>query len=121
MATSYRRYAGGAVTILLAAARSGATASAGGPWEPRWPNGDLVRAALRAEGVELPLPSGASPRHRGVRRARGAHCGAVVRDDAGGGRHITVQSLSAAAPRGGDLVCVGGTPLWTHPRPPLHG
>ena len=41
MATSYRRYAGGAVTILLAAARSGAECVHAGA-VGTGPNGDLV-------------------------------------------------------------------------------
>jgi sugar/nucleoside kinase (ribokinase family) len=45
MATSYHRYAGGAVTILLAAARSGASCVHAGA-VGTGPNGDLVRAAL---------------------------------------------------------------------------
>ena len=55
MATSYRRYAGGAVTILLAAARSGARCVHAGA-VGTGPNADLVRAALAAEGIEVSSP-----------------------------------------------------------------
>src|SRR6476661_928253 len=50
VAQSYARYAGGAVTILVAAARSGASAVLAGS-VGTGPNGDLVRAALAADGV----------------------------------------------------------------------
>ena len=67
MATSYRRYAGGAVTILLAAARSGASCVHAGA-VGTGPNGDLVRAALAAEGERGGV---AAARDRaGRRRAR---------------------------------------------------
>ena len=55
MATTLTRYAGGAVTILLAAARVGAHAVHAGSIGTG-PNGDLVRATLRAEGVEVSSP-----------------------------------------------------------------
>src|SRR5512144_1743320 len=55
MASSYHRYAGGAVNILLAAARSGADCVHAGS-VGTGPNGDLVRAALAAEGVAVSSP-----------------------------------------------------------------
>ena len=118
MATSYRRYAGGAVTILLAAARSGAHCVHAGA-VGTGPNGDLVRAALAAEGVELSSPTVADL-DTGV-------CVVLVEPTAersfvttqGAERHITVESLSACAPTGGDLVCVSGYSLVGRTRDPL--
>lgn len=55
VARTYERYAGGAVNIHVAAARSGADAvHAGAVGEG--PNGDLVRAALLAEEVAVSSP-----------------------------------------------------------------
>ncbi len=118
MATSYRLYAGGAVTILLAAARSGARCVHAGA-VGTGSNGDLVQAALDAEGITL-----ASPRlpdlDTGV-------CVVLVEPSAersfvttqGAERHITVASLSASAPEPGDLVCVSGYSLVGRTRDPL--
>src|SRR5688500_16536330 len=52
---SYARCAGGAVNIVVAAGRSGADAVLGGA-VGTGPNGDLVRAALLAEGVAVSSP-----------------------------------------------------------------
>src|SRR5690606_16200359 len=51
-ARSERRYAGGAVTTLLAAARTGAEAVHGGA-HGTGPNGDLIREVLGADGVAV--------------------------------------------------------------------
>jgi sugar/nucleoside kinase (ribokinase family) len=118
MATSYRRYAGGAVTILLAAARSGATCVHAGA-VGTGPNGDLVRAALGAEGVEVASPP-VPDRDTGV-------CVVLLEPTAersfvttqGAERHITVESLSAAAPAPGDFVCLSGYSLVGRTRDPL--
>lgn len=118
MATSYRRYAGGAVTILLAAARSGAHCVHAGA-VGTGPNGDLVRAALAAEGVELSSPP-VPDLDTGV-------CVVLVEPTAersfvttqGAERHITVESLATSAPTAGDLVCVSGYSLVGRTRDPL--
>ena len=118
MATSYRRYAGGAVTILLAAARSGASCVHAGT-VGTGPNGDLVRAALAAEGVARVVPAGARRPHGRVRRAGGAH-GAERSfvTTQGAERRITPESLAqerAGARRPGlrqRLLARGA-----HPRP----
>ena len=97
MATSYRRYAGGAVTILLAAARSGVECVHAGA-VGTGPNGDLVRGALAAEGVTLSAPPVADL-DTGV-------CVVLVEPSAertfvttqGAERQITVQSLAASNP-----------------------
>jgi sugar/nucleoside kinase (ribokinase family) len=118
MADSYRRYAGGAVTILLAAARSGArTVHAGAIGTG--PNGDLVRAVLAADGVEVASPP--------VRDLDTGVCVVLVEPTAersfvttqGAERHISVASLSAAAPAPGDMVCVSGYSLVGRTRDPL--
>lgn len=118
MASSYHRYAGGAVTILLAAARSGARCVHAGA-VGTGPNGDLVRAALSAEGIEVSSPPVADI-DTGV-------CVVLVEPTAersfvttqGAERHITVESLAASAPAAGDLVCVSGYSLVGLTRDPL--
>ena len=118
MASSYHRYAGGAVTILLAAARSGARCVHAGSVGTGW-NGDLVRAALEAEGVEV-----SSPR---VPDLDTGVCVVLVEPTAersfvttqGAERHISLESLSACAPVAGDLVCVSGYSLVGRTRDPL--
>ncbi len=118
MATSYQRYAGGAVTILLAAARSGASCVHAGA-VGTGPNGDLVRAALTAEGVAV-----SSPR---VPDVDTGVCVVLVETSAersfvttqGAERRITVESLASSAPVPGDLVCVSGYSLVGLTRDPL--
>ncbi len=118
MADSHRRYAGGAVTILLAAARSGATAVHAGAIGTG-PNGDLVREVLAAEGVQVAAPA--------VEDLDTGVCVVLVEPTAersfvttqGAERHITVASLDASAPVAGDLVCVSGYSLVGRTRDPL--
>ncbi|HET7279572.1 MAG TPA: PfkB family carbohydrate kinase [Dermatophilaceae bacterium] len=118
VATSYARYAGGAVNILVAAVRSGATAVHAGA-HGTGANGDLVRAALAAEGVAL-----SSPRVPGLDTGI---CFVMVEPSAertfvttqGAERHITVESLQTSAPDAGDLVCVSGYSLVGRTRDPL--
>lgn len=110
MAGSTTRYAGGAVTTLLAAARFGATCVHAGA-HGTGPNGDLVRSILAAEGVTL--SSAALPDEDT------ATCVVLVEPSAertfvttlGAERDITLESLSTAAPVAGDLVCVTGYSL----------
>ncbi len=118
MADSYTRYAGGAATILLAAARSGAHAVHAGAIGTG-PNGDLVRAVLTADGVEVASPP-VPDLDTGV-------CVVLVEPTAersfvttqGAERHISPASLSASAPEPGDLVCVSGYSLVGRTRDPL--
>jgi sugar/nucleoside kinase (ribokinase family) len=118
MASSYHLYAGGAVTILLAAARSGANCVHAGA-VGTGPNGDLVRAALAAEGVEVSSPA--------VHEVDTGVCVVLVEPTAersfvttqGAERRITVESLGASAPADGDLVCVSGYSLVGRTREPL--
>jgi sugar/nucleoside kinase (ribokinase family) len=118
VATSYHRYAGGAVNILLAAARSGATAVLAGS-VGTGPNGDLVRAALEAEGVAVSSPP--------VPGLDTGICVVMVEPSAertfvttqGAERQIGAGSLQTSAPEVGDLVCVSGFSLAGRTRDPL--
>lgn len=110
MAHSYQRYAGGAVTILLAAARCGAPAVHAGS-VGTGPNGDLVRATLTAAGVTVSSPA--------VPDLDTGICIVLVEASAertfvttmGAERRVTGESLSPAAPTRGDVVCVSGYSL----------
>ena len=118
MAQSFTRYAGGSVSVLAAAARSGAEAVHAGA-HGTGPNGDLIRDALAAEGVTL----SAEP----VEGADTAVCVVLVEPTAertfvttlGAERQITPESLGASAPVPGDLVCVTGYSLLEPTRDPL--
>ncbi|SOC51390.1 PfkB family carbohydrate kinase [Ornithinimicrobium cerasi] len=117
-ASSYTRYAGGAVSILLAAARTGADAVHAGA-HGTGPNGDLVRAALAAEGVRVTAPP-VPGEDTGI-------CVVQVEPTAertfvttyGAERRISVDSLDTSAPVAGDLVCVTGYSLYAPTRDPL--
>lgn len=110
MATSVTDYAGGAVTVLVAAARSGAECVHAGA-HGTGPHGDLIRHALAAEGVGLSAPPVAG-HDTGI-------CVVLIEPSAertfvttlGAEREITVESLATSAPRPGDLVCVTGFSL----------
>ena len=118
VAQSYARYAGGAVNILLAAARSGAQAVLAGA-VGTGANGDLVRAALAAEGVMVSSPP--------VVDLDTGICFVMIEPSAertfvttqGAERRITVESLQTSAPVAGDLVCVSGFSLVGLTRDPL--
>ncbi|MBL0746990.1 PfkB family carbohydrate kinase [Nocardioides baculatus] len=107
MASSATDYAGGAVTVLVAAARFGAECVQAGAIGTG-PHGDLIRSALAAEGISAaadPVPD----RDTGI-------CVVMVEPSAertfvttlGAERHISVESLATSDPRPGDLVCVTG-------------
>lgn len=110
MATSAAQYAGGAVTVLLAAARLGAECVHAGA-HGTGPHGDLIRSALAADGITASAPPVAD-RDTGV-------CVVLVEPSAertfvttlGAERDITVESLSSALVEPGDLVCVTGYSL----------
>ena len=118
VAHSYARYAGGAVNILVAAARSGASAVLAGS-VGTGPNGDLVRSALAAEGVLVSSPA--------VPELDTGICFVMVEPSAertfvttqGAERRISVESLQTSAPQAGDLVCVSGFSLVGQTRDPL--
>lgn len=118
MAESFTRYAGGSVSVLAAAARSGAkTVHAGA--HGTGPNGDLIRQALAAEGVTLSAPP--------VQDTDTAVCVVLVEPTAertfvttlGAERQITPESLGTSAPVPADLVCVTGYSLLEPTRDPL--
>lgn len=110
MASSYARYAGGATNILVASARAGAPSVHAGA-HGTGPNGDLVRSAMAAEGIEVcsPVVDGLDT---GI-------CFVMVEPSAertfvttqGAERHITVESLATSRPVAGDLVNVTGYSL----------
>ena len=110
MATSSTDYAGGAVTVLVAAARFGATCVHAGA-HGTGPHGDLVRAALAGEGIGVSAPP-VPDRDTGI-------CVVMVEPSAertfvttlGAERDISVASLATSDPRAGDLVCVTGFSL----------
>ena len=110
MAGSYTRYAGGAVTTLLAAARCGATAVHAGS-VGTGPNGDLVRATLSADGIAVSSPP--------VVGMDTGICIVMVEATAertfvttmGAERRVSSASLASSAPAPGDVVCVSGYSL----------
>jgi len=110
MATSVAQYAGGAVTVLLAAARLGAQCVHAGALGTG-PHGDLIRATLAADGIEASAAPIAD-RDTGV-------CVVLVEPTAertfvttlGAERDITVDSLATADVQPGDLVCITGYTL----------
>lgn len=105
------RYAGGSVTILVAAARQGAAAVQAGA-VGTGPNGDLVREVLAAEGVSISSPP--------VPELDTAVCVVLVEPTAertfittrAAERRISVESLATSAPVAGDVVCVTGYSLF---------
>ncbi len=110
MASSVTDYAGGSVTVLVAAARFGAECVHAGA-HGTGPHGDLIRRALADEGICLSAPP--VPAHdTGI-------CVVLIEPSAertfvttlGAERQITVESLATSAPRPGDLVCVTGFSL----------
>lgn len=117
-AVTATRYAGGSVTILVAAARQGARAVQAGS-VGTGPNGDLVREVLAADGVEVSSPP--------VEGLDTAECVVLVEPSAertfvttrAAERQISVDSLSTARPVAGDLVCVTGYSLYEPTRDPL--
>ena len=117
-ARSEERYAGGAATILVAAARTGAEAVHGGA-HGTGPNGDLVREVLAAAGVALAdVPRGDDDT---------GYCVVLVEPTAersfvtvyGAERQVTAESFARLAPRPGDLLCISGYSLFEPTREPL--
>lgn len=110
MAASATDYAGGAVTVLVAAARFGADCVHAGA-HGTGPHGDLVRDALAREGIHASAPV--------VDGLDTGICVVMVEPSAertfvttlGAERHISVESLATSQPGPGDLVCVTGFSL----------
>lgn len=118
MAGAHSLYAGGAVNILIAAARSGASCVHAGS-HGTGPNGDLVRAALAGEGITWsspPIPD----QDTGI-------CFVMIEPTAertfvttqSAERRISVESLALSSPQAGDLVCISGFSLVGRTRDPL--
>jgi len=110
MAASATDYAGGAVTVLVAAARFGADCVHAGA-HGTGPHGDIVRDALAREGIA----ASAAP----VEDLDTGICVVMVEPSAertfvttlGAERRISVESLDTSEPGPGDLVCVTGFSL----------
>lgn len=118
MASSFHRYAGGAVNILVAAARQGARAVHAGA-HGTGPNGDLVRGALADVGVPCSAPV--------VPDIDTGICFVMIEPNAertfvttlGAERLITVASLATSDPVAGDLICISGYSFVGTTRDPL--
>jgi len=110
MADSVAEYAGGSVTVLLAAARLGAECLHAGAIGTG-PYGDLIREALDADGIAASAPP-VTTQDTGV-------CVVLIEPTAertfvttlGAEREIAVDSLASADVQPGDLVCVTGYSL----------
>lgn len=110
MAADWSQQAGGAVNILVAAARSGAECVHAGAIGTG-PNGDLIRAALAAAGITWSAPA--------VEGLDTALCVVLVEPTGertfvtlmGAERQLSVEGLASSDPRPGDLVCVSGYSL----------
>lgn len=110
MATSYHRYAGGATNILVASARTGAASVHAGA-HGKGPNGDLIRAAMQTEGIQVSSPV--------VDEIDTGICFVMIEPSAertfvttmGAERLISVESLQTSNPQPGDLVHVTGYSL----------
>ena len=118
MAPPPKEYAGGAVNILVAAARQGADCVHAGA-TGTGPHGDLIRSALAAEGVGVSSPL--------VPDLDTGICVVMLEPSAertfvttqAAERVISVESLQTSEPRVGDLVCVSGYSLTGTTRDPL--
>ncbi|WP_017611425.1 PfkB family carbohydrate kinase [Nocardiopsis xinjiangensis] len=115
LADSYRALPGGGFNVMAAAARSGMPVVYGGA-HGTGPNGDLTRAALRAEGVEIahdPLPDSDT-----------GFCVALVEADAertfitslGAESELPPEALRSLEPAPGDTVYIVGYALLPGPR-----
>jgi sugar/nucleoside kinase (ribokinase family) len=118
MAPPPKEYAAGAVNILLAAARQGSQCVHAGA-TGTGPHGDLVRAALDAEGVQVtsPVVPGLDTGICVVMLEPTAERTFVTTQAAE--RVISVGSLQTSQPEPGDLVCVSGYSLTGRTRDPL--
>ncbi|MDQ2755334.1 MAG: PfkB family carbohydrate kinase [Actinomycetota bacterium] len=110
VARGFGRFAGGAVTVLVAAARAGAVAVHSGS-VGTGPHADLVRATLAAEGIEVSSPV-VTGLDTGVclviLDAEGERTFVTTQ---GAERHVTARSLASASPSTGDLLCLSGYSL----------
>lgn len=110
MAAEWSQEAGGAVNILVAAARSGAECVHAGAIGSG-PNGDLIREALGTAGIGWSAPP--------VPGLDTALCVVLVEPSGertfvtlmGAERQLSVEGLASSDPQPGDLVCVSGYSL----------
>ena len=109
-AASYRRTVGGGFNMMVAARRSGMAVAFGGQ-HGTGPDGDLLRAALAAEGIEL-----LAPRSTGMDTGNSV---VLVTDDAertfvswpGAESEVSSAMLAKIDARSGDWVFVSGYTL----------
>ncbi|QCV96618.1 PfkB family carbohydrate kinase [Acidipropionibacterium acidipropionici] len=109
MATSYTRYAGGAVNTLVAAARCGGRAVHAGTIGTG-PDGDLIREVLAAERVEVSSPAAGPDTGTCIVLVEPSGERTFI-TTTGAERLISVDSLQTSQPRPGDAVCVTGYSL----------
>jgi len=110
VATARHQQAGGAVTVLLAAVRSGARCVHAGS-VGRGPAGDMIRSVLKADGVTVSSPI--------VDEIDSGVCMVFVEPSAertfvtvqGAERRISVASLDTSDPQPGDFVAISGYTL----------
>ena len=120
VATARHQRAGGAVTVLLAAARCGARCVHAGS-VGAGPAGDLIRSVLQADGVAVSSPV--------VDGLDSGVCMVFVEPSAertfvtvqGAERRISLESLETSAPQPGDFVAISGYTLQGQTATPLLG
>ena len=118
VAAAHTFYAGGAVTVLAAAANSGATAVLAGS-VGSGPYGDIIRTALDGVGVAISSPP--------VLDVDTGVCLVLIEPSAqrtfitiqGAERQISVESLASSNPAPGDYVAISGYTLQGHTGPVL--
>ncbi len=109
-AASYRRVVGGGFNMMVAAARCGMAVAFGGQ-HGTGPDGDLLRAALAAEGIEI-----LTPRSEGMDTG---NCVVLVTGDAertfiswpGAESRVTPDRLATIRARPGDWAFISGYTL----------
>ncbi len=110
VARGFGRYAGGAVTVLVAAARAGAVAVHSGS-VGTGPHADLVRATLAAERIEISSPVVIDVDTGVCLVILDAEGERTFITTQGAERQVTAQSLASATPVAGDLLCLSGYSL----------
>lgn len=114
------RYAGGSVNILVAAARTGASAVLAGA-HGTGINGDLIRSTLAAEGVPIspdPVPGMDTGLCLVLIEPSGERTFITTR---GAERQVSIEGLRTSRPEAGDLICVTGYSLLEPAGTPLLG
>lgn len=114
LATGVTRVPGGATNVMLAARRQGAPVTYAGLLGTG-PNADLARAALLAEGVQLPLPPRAGTDTAAVITFVEPDGERAFVTTLGAEADLTVEDLAAVERRPDDVVYVSGYGL-AYPR-----